>query len=108
MLDIHKAIEEGRNNSVQSPLTGVATVCCLSDVMSAGGMLSSFDEIATFTLGSPYQALSVEEGKEGQLRMYKSAKLNLSYNALKLNEVSSNIVLETFKKFMENPEFLLE
>ena len=105
LLDIHKAVEAGRQ-APATPLTGLATVCCLDDVLSAGGILSSAAELATFTLGSPYHSVCVDE--EGQPRPCSQARVNVAYNALKLNEVTSHDLVATFSKFMENPEFLLE
>ena len=106
LADIHKAIEEGKQ-SASSPLTGIATVCCLDNILSAGGILSSPDEIASFTLGSPYRSVCIC-GEEEQPKACTQARITVAYNALKLNEVSSNELVASFKKFMENPEFLLE
>lgn len=87
-------------------MSGIATVCCLDDVLSAGGILSSPNELATFTVGSPYRTVCVND--EDQPQACTRARIHIAYNATKLNEVSSNDLLESIKKFMENPEFLLE
>lgn len=105
MLDIHKAVENGKQNG-PTALTGIATVCCLDNILSAGGILSSPEEIASFTLGSPFRTICVDDNE--QPKACTQAKITIAYNAVKLNEISSNALLVSFKKFMENPEFLLE
>lgn len=97
---------EAGKQAPAAPLSGVATVCCLDDILSAGGILSSPEELATFTLGSPYHTVAVDEA--GAPKQCSQARVTVAYNALRLNEVTSNELVSTFTKFVENPEFLLE
>ena len=108
LLAIHEAIEAGKKAGASSPLSGVMTVCAIDNVMSAGGILSSAQEMGTITLGSPFRAVKVSEDGDDKIESCVMRRVNLAYNALKLDEIRSNAIMTAFKSFMENPEFLME
>ena len=106
LKEIHDAIEAGKKSPSQ-PLRGHVTVCALEGVMSAGGILTSPDEIGTITLGAPFKAVRVSE-EDNRPVACTLGKVHFALNALKVNEFSGNQLLASFKRYIENPEFLLE